>query len=296
MLVLAVIFKCVDPILTVVASVGERLFKPARLPEEKVALHGLFAKFHQTQHSDHLLAHSVYQTWISETGMQRLGYHGHHPVSNVAMKRMTDLRRNLEKTLIQSLGANLSTSDWNANSGNEALMRMIISTGFYPDVAVFKDKRNSFQLRKLRDVKVAGTSSVYELSTSRPSLKRTQRPHYYVYEELMDIGQKIIIKLTAVDPLLMSLMAGKTDLKQVEGKLGMAVDDWLAIQPESSQDLSLINEMRMQFGRYLQWALDKRINGRALTAQEEEAQELFEKAIMAFLSQSTIYRERRSCA
>jgi len=209
---------------------------------------------------------------------------------------MTDLRRNLEKTLIQSLGANLSTSDWNANSGNEALMRMIISTGFYPDVAVFKDKRNSFQLRKLRDVKVAGTSSVYELSTSRPSLKRTQRPHYYVYEELMDIGQKIIIKLTAVDPLLMSLMAGKTDLKQVEGKLGMAVDDWLAIQPESSQDLSLINEMRMQFGRYLQWALDKRINGRALTAQEGEAQELFEKAIMAFLSQSTIYRERRSYA
>lgn len=317
MLILAVIYKCLDPILTVVAGLGERIFKPCRTTEEKSGLHKFFIRFAKDLHSDHLTVNKVYKLWLEDPSMSQVGYGPNQPVSVMSMRRIQEIRRNLASILHESLSSNPELREetirkWNENSGNEALLRAVIATGFYPDVAVFKGRRNAYQLRKIREVKVPITSCNYEPNQEMYSYMATARakprglttrraPTFFVYEDLIDVGVKMVMKTTAVDPLVMMLLANKLVQKPVTPSgngpklTSVVVDEWLAVHPEgpeSQSDLALISQFRVQLDAYIQWAISKILSKAPLTEEEIQAKAIFEKAILALYNQSSIFRQR----
>lgn len=249
-------------------------------------------------------------------------------VSQPALRRIDDLRRNLLALLQSNLPVLQQDEDWNANAGNEALVRFVVAAGFYPDVAIYKAKRNAYQLRKMRDVKVPVSSTLYEpgpvlrqlLHPRKPSivaslkqhslhghqesasaivkhnLSHHQRPSFYVYEDLMDIGLKLIMRSTAVDPLAFALLASQLETGKSRER-SLLLDRWLAIRSEASEDtdLGILAEARHHFNAYLQWNIAKRLakGGPApLLPAEREAMEAFEQAILSLLAGSTLSRLR----
>jgi hypothetical protein len=332
MLVLAAMFRCLDPILSVVAALGERVFRPARLPDEKAALHRLFSALQLPRlHSDHLATHAIYTAWKAHptTISDKLDRAALAMVAQPALRRIDDLRRNLRALLQANLPALQPDEDWNANAGNEPLVRFVIAAGFYPDVALYKARRNAYQLRKMRDVKVPVSSTLYEpgpvlrqlLHPRKPSvvaslkqhsimhdshgppgapmkhnLSHHQRPSFYVYEDLMDIGLKLIMRSTAVDPLAFALLASQLEVDR-QNKRSLLLDRWLAIRSEAAEDtdLRILAEARHHFTAYLQWNIARRLakGGPApLSPDERETMEAFEQAILSLLAGSTLSRLR----
>jgi hypothetical protein len=216
---------------------------------------------------------------------------------------MHEVRKHLERILRENVKAE-DQQDWNAHADNESLLRMVISTGFYPDIAVYKGKRNAYQLRKIREAKPPITSALYEPG---PELLRAlgharkpaavPRPVFYVYEDLMDVGAKMIMRVTAVDPLLFILLGGKLTVRPVHGSPpGLLVDGWLSVQPTDSSckvDLPLISRARPLLTDYLQWAVSRMlVGGPAVSAEQVEAAKVFERALMALVAQSNVFRQR----
>lgn len=311
MLILAAIHQCLDPILTVVAGLGERIFKPCRTTDEKIGLHKFFQRFAKDLHSDHLMISRIYKMWLDDPMFSQVGYGPNQPISFTSVRKIQEIRKNLAFVLRDSLSPDAALH-WNANSDNEALVRAVIATGFYPDVAVFKGRRNAYQLRKIREVKLPITSCNYEPSQEMHSYMATSRakprnlsakraPTFFVYEDLIDVGVKMAMKTTAVDPLVLMLLANKLVQKPVTPtgngvKLtSIIVDDWLAVHPEGSEcqsDLGLISQFRLQFDAYLQWSIAKMLSKTPLTEEELQAKLAFEKAVLALCNQSTIFRQR----
>jgi len=217
---------------------------------------------------------------------------------------MHDVRRNLERLLREHIPADVQDG-WSGNAGNEALLRMVIATGFYPDVAVYKGKRNAYQLRRLRDVRVPVSSCAFEpgheiRSTLRPvksAGKSGVQPVYHVYEDLVDVGMKMVMKVTAVDPLVLMLLSTRISRRlEAPGRTpALQVDEWLTVQPDTPSgisDLNMISETRLHLAGYLQWSIQRMLSRRPMTEVEEQAQRLFEEGLLALIAQSTIHRQR----
>ncbi len=194
--------------------------------------------------------------------------------------------------------------DWNENSDNDGLVRAIVASGFYPDIAMFKGRRNHFQLRKIRDVRIPVASCNYLPGAigfvspmaiiRRPSRSISQpQPIFYVYEDLLDVGMKLIMKITAVDPMAFIMLAHRLIAKPTEPNAIM-IDDWLTVHPadNGSNDLELISQARAHLQTYLQWAVNQRILKGPITEEQAEAKSLFEQALLAFFSESNLFRPR----
>lgn len=305
---MSVVFKCVDPVLSVVAGIGERIFRAARTRDEKAAMHRLLLRLGKDLHSDHLLLHRLYTMWqgdlsLSALGLARSDNNPHSSVSFLALRRMHEVRKHLERILKETVKTE-HQQDWNAHAGNESLLRMVISTGFYPDIAVYKGKRNAYQLRKIREAKPPITSALYEPG---PELLRAlgharkpaslPRPVFYVYEDLMDVGAKMIMRVTAVDPLVFILLGRKLNVRAVHGSPpGLLVDGWLSVQPSDAHcqaDLPLISRARVLLTDYLQWAVSRMlVGGPSVTQEQIEAAQAFERALLALVAQSNVFRQR----
>lgn len=280
------------------------------MPEEKLALGQILGHLskdhHQTKHSDHILTHRLYQCWKLDPYLGQLardsGLHSaiNNQISFPTLKRLDEIRSKLSQTINSRMVAEGSGEDLNTNADNQALIRFIIASGFYPDVALYKGKRNSYQLGKLRHVNLATSSINYELALqnirkagiTKPlallARKQPPRPIYYVYEDLLDIGIKLLMRTTAVDPMVFALLA--FDLQVKENSL--LVDRWLTIKSDSAMDLRVLNETRLHLGNFLQWSISKRLAKQDLDPEERQLQDTFIDALLGLLSNSDINRPR----
>lgn len=314
MLVTSVFLKCLSPILTAVAGMGQRLFLPARLPDEKQALHQFYKQNSPSLYSDHLLHHNL----LGEDIMRN--YDSGRLLSHIAIRRISESRLQIVRELKSHLGDQINeTSD--KNSSCDGLVRLVLASGLYPDVAVWRGKRNNYRLRLLNNVSSATMSSCHQYSgntqsfgmnqmrlmrsekykNQKNSIETEERPSFYIFEDLIDIGQKMISKMTAIDPVFLALLATNTMFKSSEsmtdksGNFSICLDGWINLRPGENQDPNLndvriITELRTHWETFLQFMTAKTLLKMPLNKEEQEAADRFLSAMTTFAQSCDIKR------
>lgn len=314
MLITSLIFGCLGPVLTTVALLGQRVLRPARLAQEKYDLHAFFKTLPKALASDHLLFHFIYRTWKAnghDFGQELYRYSS--LFSRPSLRRLDESRNQIFRELKGNFG--LSGEDVDVNASNDSLVRLILASGFYPDVAIAKDRRNTFRLKKLPSATIGSSSMNYILGSGsiRNALeargqrsdplgldKRRRRdgvhPQFVIYEELLDIGQKLVSKTTAIDPLSFILFAERYDYRFYKSGTEkihkqLHLDGWLAYRAEKDpSDLSLINELRQHWNDFVQFVIYKQLKKETLSEHEEECVRAIKETIIMFANEMDIHR------
>lgn len=142
MILLGAIFSCLDPILSVAASLSFKdafiipLGKEHEADEKRAELAG-------TSRSDHLMMANVFSLWEQNQGSKAFCYDFF--LSESTLKMLSNLRRQFaqqlcDKQFIQT--PNPKDKGANLNSNNEALVRAVICAGLYPNVGRIVKKVN----------------------------------------------------------------------------------------------------------------------------------------------------------
>lgn len=133
MLLLAAVFKCIDPILTIAASLcGKSPFvSPADKRDEASSSHSKFA----LHRSDSLAICHAYNNWSALNGRRaQEDFCFERFLSSNTLQSMSDLRRQFKSTL-KDLGYLDTKTDFNANSENINIVKTILVAGLYPNIA-----------------------------------------------------------------------------------------------------------------------------------------------------------------
>lgn len=287
---------------------GQKIFRPARLPHEKYDLHEFYRRFGGGLESDHLLTHRVYMQWKSmrNFGPELQPYE--MLLSRPGLRRLDEARSQILRELQNSFGLLEGDISPDRNSDNEGLVRLILSSGFYPDVGLGKrNKRNVYELKMVRRAMLATTSVNAVLGRTIVDATRDQRgyrsnrrpvkeentrangPQFIVYEELIDIGAKMLVKTTAVDPLVFILFATRSKMIDFQDPRGgqrfkqLLVDDWLqfrALPANNHRDLQLLTELRLHWNDFVQFVIYKQLRREKLNETEMAAVEKMRQVIL----------------
>lgn len=332
MLITASIFGCISPILSTVGLLGQKLFRPARLAEEKYDLHVFYRRMASDCSSDHLLAHRLFNTWRRNANT---GYDGGSSLpskellpyeallSRAAFRRLNEARSQILRELRNNFPSPLGTHEEDVHAENENLARLLLASGFYPDVAIGEGKRNQLRLQRILSASTVPGSVNYLLGTGvieaalrSRGLRRdphgvihrrtgdTNNPRYFIYEELLDLGQKLVSKTTAVDPLVFILFARTLRFKYYRPSGGpksgaesmrthLVIDGWIAFRAESGSDLHLLTELRVHWNEFIQFVIYKQLRGESFDGNELQALSLFRETILALANECNVSREQQ---
>jgi hypothetical protein len=225
---------------------------------------------------------------------------------------------------------------------NGNLVRLVLTSGFYPDVAMARGKRNTLHLRRIPSVSFVPGSVNYTLGrgvieaalpngyADRHRLdiaSRALQPHssqrspesanFFIYEELIDVGQKFLSKTTAVDPIFFLLFAhnlkfryyspavdsGKNSLlarSAAPATTGQApnalvsssitVDGWIQFRGTKEADLRLLTELGSHWNDFIQFVIHKKLRKVPFTSQEVDAIRQFRAAIETLAADCNLAR------
>lgn len=318
MLLTAHLMGCLGPVLTTVALLGQKIFRPTRLPTEKYDLHAFYSRFAPDCTSDHLLLHKIYMAWKGNNHNLGPQLQPFEPLfSRPALRRLDEARHQIQRELRSSLALSDEQHDPEANSTNEALVRFVLASGFYPDVAMVKRRgRNVLEMKMIRNALLASSSINHVLGTGsiQSSLevrgqrrdphdlvrrREEARPLFYIYEELIDIGHKLVTKTTAIDPLLLLLFSPSTPLVEYRDPKGtifkqIHLDGWIPLRAEPSthhHDLLRLAELRLHWNDFMQFSIYKQLHGQPLSDSEARCVAKMKDTILALVAAAN---ERRT--
>ncbi|KAK9107049.1 hypothetical protein Syun_023060 [Stephania yunnanensis] len=154
MLILATIFKCLDPILTVVA--GLCLRDPFVSPLDKKDLaESAKSQFAANDHSDHLVLIRAFEGW-KDAEQEKNGYEycWRNFLSPQTLKAIGSLRKQY-LTLLNDTGlVDDEATSCNLWSQDDHLIRAIICAGLYPGICSVVNKQKHISLKTMEDGQV----------------------------------------------------------------------------------------------------------------------------------------------
>lgn len=293
MLMTSIMMKCSDDIISTVATIGERPYKPTRTDMDKARLRrSIKALISGDEWGDHLMLTNVLENW-------KRHYFEHPALSFTGLKKMHNARLQYEKSLLVQCSNNtLFEEDEDEELENDSddpwkVTRFVLSTGFYPDIAVQR-KRNIYWVNGMPQVKLLPVSSEYEggidptqftdnnnglesVIFDRQSVQveeeeqQKRRPKFYVFEELMDTGASIksMRRITAIDPLFLILSAKRVKLEE-ETVVTLSIDDFVKIDM-ARETTAFMLELRALWERILSVGIPMVVQGERIPAVERAA-------------------------
>jgi ATP-dependent RNA helicase DHX36 len=305
MLVTASLLRCISPIESIVAGMGEKLTRSTLFTEAKIALNAYLRSIGQDLYSDHLTILKVYYEWMrGDRSMCRL-------FSDTGLQRMNKSRVSIHTTLTRSLldEPNLEymkqhhyllTTHYDRNSANINLLRFVLTSGLYPDVAKLGRRRNNITLAHIKTPVMLSMTSVNALPPTsdgksdedqqvKARVAETRRllaamPPMYLYEELFDAGTKKVQKTTAIDPIWTALFCKNFEVSPKTGTL--SIDNWITLKG-SKESINLLTELRHHYSQFIQFASSKRLTGEMLSDEEQKLADSFTEFLVDLVSGST---------
>lgn len=243
LLLVSAMLGCWEPTCTTVASVGQRPFLPARLPEERREHEQLvrtaLARFgggnttsmmQYYTDSDSLALHSILLNNISWPAR----------LHQTNISRVHRIRQNLSTLVLRSLFNNSSAASsspaasedgrgesndavrkWNRNGNDPTLFRFLLAWAAYPRIAhPAYHRKGDFRKHVYR---IAATNSLDGEKVDEDdsdgfftaqtvlgtAISDSTSAKWLVYSELLDVGVTLIIDATAIDPLHLALIADR---------------------------------------------------------------------------------------
>lgn len=214
MIILGVVFNCLDPVLTVVAGLSAR--DPFLMPFDKKDLaESAKAQFSARDFSDHLALVRAYDGW-KDAERQQSGYDycWRNFLSAQTLKAMDSLRKQF-LYLLKDIGLVDSIQSCNAWSNNEHLVRAIVCGGLFPGICSVVNKEKSISLKTMED----GGVLLYSNSVNA---QEPQIPYpWLVFNEKVKVNAVFLRDSTAVSDSVVLLFGGSISGKALDGHLMM---------------------------------------------------------------------------
>ncbi|TKV91348.1 hypothetical protein SEVIR_9G090500v4 [Setaria viridis] len=215
MLIMGSVFRCIDPILTVVAGLSVR--DPFLLPQDKKDLAGTAkSRFSAKDYSDHMALVRAYEGWKdAEREGSAYEYCWRNFLSAQTLQAIHSLRKQFSYILKDS---GLIDSDANINnslSHNQSLVRGIICSGLFPGIASVVHRENSMSFKTMDDGQVL-------LYANSVNAKYQTIPYpWLVFGEKVKVNAVFIRDSTGVSDSILILFGGAVAKGSMAGHLKM---------------------------------------------------------------------------
>ncbi|CAN6303549.1 unnamed protein product [Urochloa humidicola] len=215
MLIMGAVFRCIDPVLTVVAGLSVR--DPFLLPQDKKDLAGTAkSRFSAKDYSDHMALVRAYEGWKdAEREGSAYEYCWRNFLSAQTLQAIHSLRKQFSYILKDS---GLIDSDANINnslSHNQSLVRGIICSGLFPGIASVVHRESSMSFKTMDDGQVL-------LYANSVNAKYQTIPYpWLVFGEKVKVNAVFIRDSTGVSDSILILFGGGVTKGSMAGHLKM---------------------------------------------------------------------------
>ncbi|KAL2342375.1 hypothetical protein Fmac_003660 [Flemingia macrophylla] len=215
MLILGTIFKCLDPIMTVVAGLSVR--DPFVMPSDKKDLaESAKAQFAAREYSDHLALIRAYEGW-KDAEIQQAGYEycWRNFLSSQTLRAIDSLRKQFF-FLLKDIGlVNNNSETYNAWSHEKHLLRAVICAGLFPGISSVVNKDKSIALKTMED----GQVLLYSSSVNG-AVPRIPYP-WLVFNEKVKVNSVFLRDSTGISDSVLLLFGGNVSRGGLDGHLKM---------------------------------------------------------------------------
>ncbi|KAK7398828.1 hypothetical protein VNO78_10001 [Psophocarpus tetragonolobus] len=215
MLILGTIFKCLDPIMTVVAGLSVR--DPFVVPSDKKDLaESAKAKFAARDYSDHLALIRAYEGW-KDAEAKQAGYEycWRNFLSSQTLKVIDSLRKQFFY-LLKDIGlVNNNSETYNTWSHEEHLLRAVICAGLFPGISSVVNKDKSIALKTMEDGQV-----LLYASSVNGVVPRIPYP-WLVFNEKVKVNSVFLRDSTGISDSVLLLFGGNVSRGGLDGHLKM---------------------------------------------------------------------------
>lgn len=229
MLVMGAIFRCFDPVLTVVAGLSVR--DPFLLPQDKKDLAGTAkSRFSAKDYSDHMALVRAYEGWkVAEREGSAYEFCWRNFLSSQTLHAIHSLRKQFSFILKDAGLLDADTSTCNRLSHNQSLVRAIICSGLFPGIASVVHREASMSFKTLDD----GQVLLYMNSVN--ARYQTIPYPWLVFGEKVKVNTVFIRDSTGVSDSILILFGGALSrgllaghLKMLDGYIDFFMDPSLA--------------------------------------------------------------------
>ncbi|KAJ4756161.1 RNA helicase family protein [Rhynchospora pubera] len=229
MLIMGAVFRCLDPILTVVSGLSVR--DPFLLPQDKKDLAGTAkSRFSAKDYSDHMALVRAYEGWKdAEREGSAYEYCWRNFLSAQTLQAIHTLRKQFGYILKDANLVDLDARTCNSLSHNQSLVRAIICSGLFPGIASVVHRESSMSFKTMDD----GQVLVYANSVNA---KYQTIPYpWLVFGEKVKMNTVFIRDSTGVSDSIVMLFGGTLGkgemvghLKMLDGYIDLFMDPSLA--------------------------------------------------------------------
>ncbi|ESW32487.1 hypothetical protein PHAVU_002G326400 [Phaseolus vulgaris] len=215
MLILGTIFKCLDPIMTVVAGLSVR--DPFVMPSDKKDLaESAKSQFAGREYSDHLALVRAFEGWKdAETQQAGYEYCWRNFLSSQTLKAIESLRKQF-LYLLKDIGlVNNTPETYNAWSREVHLIRAVICAGLFPGISSVVNKDKSIALKTMED----GQVLLYSSSVNG-CVPRIPYP-WLVFNEKVKVNSVFLRDSSGISDSALLLFGGNVSRGGLDGHLKM---------------------------------------------------------------------------
>jgi len=226
MMVLASVFSCLDPILTIVAALEYK--SPFHLTKNNESVKSMDALAFETC-SDHLAIANAFEAWSSARMNRTMAgreeqadnFCRHH---NLSYRVLSQIEKNKKQYGIElsKLGVIANKKVWegenNQNSGREAVVRAVITLALLPNIATIQEEEDKFVLKSVQNENVnfhPRSVNRHILDDLEKMMKKQYIPRYFVYYEVLHTTSTFLTHTTSANKLTLALLASNLYLQSV---------------------------------------------------------------------------------
>lgn len=222
MLIYAILFKCIDPVLTIVSvlSVNDPFTLPVRDSDRRM-LALLRKELSENSFSDHLVLLKIFQRWNhfkSERNFDNQ-FNQKNFINGGIMERIFGIRSQIIGQL-RSVGLVSSQGNLqylNENSGKWCVVKACLAAGLYPNVAKINKTNATMESQVDKKLSIHMSSVLREKSLAKERSAFLHFPsEYLLFEEKVRIRINLCKNNTLIHPIAIILLCGKFEMTEIE--------------------------------------------------------------------------------
>ncbi|XP_077146831.1 ATP-dependent DNA/RNA helicase DHX36 [Ranitomeya variabilis] len=259
MILFGSLFCCLDPVLTIAASLS---FKdPFVIPLGKEKLADMKRKeLSQNTKSDHLTSLNAFRGWekAKQWGPRaEREYCWEYFLSSNTLKMLGDMKGQFAEHL---LGAGFVSSrspkdpKSNINSDNEKLIKAVICAGLYPKVAKIRLSHKRKRPGMKVSTKADGGVNIHPKSVNVE--EREFHHHWLVYHLKMKTSSIYLYDCTEVSPYSLLFFGGEISIQKDQDQDTIAVDEWIVFQ-SPARIANLVKDLKTELDSLLKEKIEK---------------------------------------
>ncbi|KAB1225479.1 ATP-dependent RNA helicase DHX36 [Morella rubra] len=271
MLIMGAVFRCFDPVLTIVSGLSVR--DPFLLPQDKKDLAGTAkSRFSVKDYSDHMALVRAYEGWKdAECEGSAYEYCWRNFLSAQTLQAIHSLRKQFSFILRDAGLVDADVSINNRLSHNQSLVRAIICSGLFPGIASVVHRETSMSFKTMDD----GQVLLYANSVN--ARYQTIPYPWLVFGEKVKVNTVFIRDSTGVSDSTLILFGGALShgvqaghLKMLEGYIDFFLDPSLAeCYSKLKEELDKLVQKKLEDpsidmhkdGKYLMLAVQELVSG-----------------------------------